>query len=264
MKMIFQISILVALAIGMQISQAPVQAQTREPVAQNEPFDPELEKLIDEYKLKKAYGNASEATALYQQIMEIGKHAYPERLQELNKLLHGDKEQQEQSEQVAGKASSSKAPDDPNRRWYFIQSDKALQYSLSLARQEGNIAYLQIHARINKQDRIWCDDPTCLGYIWYFTYRTPNDEKREYHFYIANSYEGIYTPDMLIPFEIKTYPDGSRQTFSENKDFIVYYLAGSSEEYLSRKFYNCVDDKLSNYAGHRCRDFKVEMATVVK
>ena len=142
--------------------------------------------------------------------------------------------------------------------WLFVQSDKALQYRFKLEKQEGDIGYYQVQFRINFEDDIFCDHPTCLGYLAVFGYPDLDNQtsvQTSYKFY--NTFKGVYTRPDLVPIRL-AFPDGSTR-FLKQEGF-YYTEAGSTEEqpnlYL---FSNCVDNMLEGQPDtHRCKPYQPE------
>src|SRR5690606_7598580 len=112
--------------------------------------------------------------------------------------------------------------------WLFLQSDKALQVRYKQVKQEGDVAHFQVQFKINFEDRIFCNDPTCLGYLMVFGYRTLDGESKvtkSYKFY--NTYKEVYTLPETIPVNM-SFPDGSKRYLRQEGFF--YTVAGDDME----------------------------------
>jgi hypothetical protein len=137
--------------------------------------------------------------------------------------------------------------------WLFIRSDNALQIRYKQIKQEGEVGYYSVQLRINFEDKIFCDDPICLGY--YLVYEYPsldgsNMIKKSFKFF--NTYKSIYTLEEPIAIKL-SFPDGSKRIL--RKEGWFYTVPDSN---LENKLYlglDCVVKILSNRPdSNRCKD----------
>ncbi|MDO9038417.1 MAG: hypothetical protein Q7U59_08740 [Lutibacter sp.] len=139
--------------------------------------------------------------------------------------------------------------------WLFVNSDKALQVRYKQVKLENEIGYFEVQFKINFDDQIFCSHPTCLGYLFVFSYPTLDNMKsieKSYKFY--NSFKGIYTLSDTIPIKL-FFPDGSKRILREEGFF--YTTDNNNTEMSANFFSNCVDDILSNNPNyHRCKPYK--------
>jgi hypothetical protein len=148
--------------------------------------------------------------------------------------------------------------------WYFLQSDKPLQFRMSLSRQEGEVGYLKLQVRLNKNVGVYCNTPICEGYLWLMSYTAPDGTVKRHQFYFPNSFDGVYALPFEVPVSFKTLPNGLKPFWNEEKDLVFYLNTATNEEQQAYLIYNCVDNKMTNYNQHRCSGFEMEEAVVVK
>lgn len=151
--------------------------------------------------------------------------------------------------------------------WVFIQSDKALQYRVSVVKQEGPVASLQFQFRVNNEDEVYCKSSMCNGMLLGLSNKNVGDaESTKYNFIFEKSFIGldnIYIWPQLLTTELKTWPDGSKRFWTANKG-IVYTNAGNDVQYHAGIPYCCVDVRLaSNPDNHRCDRFGFEYAGAI-
>lgn len=140
--------------------------------------------------------------------------------------------------------------------WFFVQSDKALQYRIAIVKQVGDVASLQLQFRVNNQDEVFCKSPLCDGML--LSLRNTEvgaTESSKYSFIFKKSFVGldnIYTWPQLITTELKTWPDGSKRFLNLSRG-IVYTNSGSTTENEANVPDCCVDIVLgANPNDHRC------------
>lgn len=140
--------------------------------------------------------------------------------------------------------------------WFFVQSDKALQYRFAEAKKEGAVSYLQIQFRVNSNDEIDCKGAACDGYVLYMSHdNIARTATVKYHLYFAPSFANgkIYNFSELIPIELKTWEDGSKRVIDKKRGILISYPDGGWERAMY--FYNCVDFKLKTEPKTRCADY---------
>lgn len=148
--------------------------------------------------------------------------------------------------------------------WLFVQSDKALQYRLGVAKKEGTLHYLQLQFKVKSDDEIHCRGAECDGYVLYLSHAIDGGgaETVKYHLYFDASFVGdkIYIFPNLIPIELKTWEDGSKRFLDKHRGLLASHPNGFVER--AQYFYNCVDFKLKGQSKTRCDDF--DMAKAVR
>ena len=155
-------------------------------------------------------------------------------------------------------------------QWFFVQSDKALQYRIAVVKQVGSIATLQLQFRVNNEDEVFCKSDLCDGMLLALKNKNVgDDESTNYSFIFEKSFVGLntfYTWPQQITTELKTWPDGSKRFFNPTRG-IVYTNPDSETEYNASIPYCCVDIRLrSNPNQHRCgtHGFDRDKAIIVK
>lgn len=155
-------------------------------------------------------------------------------------------------------------------QWFFIQSDKALQYRIAVVKQEGSVASLQLQFRVNDEDEVYCKSNLCDGMLLSLKNVNAGDEvSTKYSFVFEKGFVGldnVYTWPQLITTELKTWPDGSKRYFNPAKG-IVYTNPDNETEYFANVPDACVDVRLaSNPNEHRCErhGFDIRNAIIVK
>ena len=146
--------------------------------------------------------------------------------------------------------------------WRFIQSDKALQYRFRKEKQEGDVIYLKMQFRLNKNDQIFCKNPECKGY--YFSFNFANDYVQiDSHYMVYNTFEKAENLPQTIALKLTSDQYGSQ--YWDEKQNALFYKNNASGE--SRKLdigWSCVDNILENNSSNRCTSFKKERAEVLK
>lgn len=148
--------------------------------------------------------------------------------------------------------------------WYFLQSDKPLQFCMSLSSQNREEGYLKLQVRLNKNVGVYCDRPNCEGYLWLMSYTAPDGSVKKHQFYFPNSFDGIFELPFEIPVSFKPLPNGLKPFWNAEKQLIFYLNTATNEERQAYPIYHCVDNKMANYHQHRCSGFRMEEAVVVK
>jgi len=161
--------------------------------------------------------------------------------------------------------SQTKKAKDPNvgfGKWLFVKSDKPVQVRYKQVKVENNTGYYQLQFRINFEDEVYCNKSQCLGYLMNFSYPQGDLSKQTYRNYkFMNSFKGIYTLPDLISFPM-SFSDGSKFIFQDGQLFAVNSPGGSPQQaYVTTA---CVDNILSNYSQHNCRDFDAASAIELK
>jgi hypothetical protein len=74
--------------------------------------------------------------------------------------------------------------------WFFVQSDKALQYRFAVAKKEGTVHHLQLQFRVKSDDEVHCRGAECDGYVLYLSHATDGggSETVKYHLYFEPSF----------------------------------------------------------------------------
>ncbi len=152
--------------------------------------------------------------------------------------------------------------------WLYVNSDKALQVRYKQIKQESELSYFEVQFKINFDDPIFCVHPTCLGYLFVFSYPgIENDKHNETSYKFYNSFKGIYTLPSIIPIRMN-FPDGSKRYL--RKEGFYYTTSDNNNEIANTYlFNNCVDDILMNKPDyHRCKpytsNFKESEAKTIK
>lgn len=148
-------------------------------------------------------------------------------------------------------------------KWYFIHSDKALQYRMKLARTDGDWGYLKVQVRINKNDPIFCTHPNCEGYLWFMQFKKEDGTSSEHHYFFYNSYDSIYELPFEIPVSLKPYQWGIKPYWNDEKKMVMYEDLNGDEKY-AYVIWNCVHTRTRNEKYTNCREFKFDKAIILK
>ncbi|MCW3074254.1 MAG: hypothetical protein JWP69_1323 [Flaviaesturariibacter sp.] len=232
------------------------------------PLDPELVKLINEHNKAAANGNSAKADELKALLIELVQRSFPERGQEVVKLLKPvwkptikpgkpyvtaapEKATKPVAKPVVAKGAKSNLLFSD---WYFMQSDKAVQYSLALVRQVKDTGYLRMRLRINKGDAIWCSNEQCLGYRIFLGYDMPDmATSQQHHYKFYNSYaKPYYELPFDIPVLLRTYEDGSKRYWDTEIRKVMYHVPSNGQKGMVNFLSVCVDDILASSGRHRC------------
>lgn len=216
-------------------------------------LDPQLEELISNYHQAINSSNNNQASKIRAEILEIANHAYPDKIDDIMKLI-AVPEKKIISKENINLLKNNKSENDSFSEWKFLQSDKAIQVRYQEVKNDGSIAYFKVQFRINFNDEIFCRNQDCLGYLFVYGYPTLDGKEyveKSYKFY--NTYKEVYTVPDLIPIQM-SFSDGSKRTFNKNGFF---YINNDNKEIpLPYLFSVCVDDILkSNPNYHRCKRF---------
>ena len=160
-------------------------------------------------------------------------------------------------------SGNSKAGNLAYGKWLFIQSDKAVQMRMAKVKQEGNVCYLQMQVRLNKEDKIFCREPNCTGYLWFFSYEPEGGGKIESHLVIKNTYERIYTYPVLIPVTLKN-DAGFEQYWDETDKEVKLHVKSTGERRRLELGWSCVDNDMSDTPAHRCSMFNLQRAELLQ
>ncbi len=247
----------------------------------NTTIDPLLLQLIKEYHDLLEIKEVAKAEEKKSLILQIAK-AEPENLQIqiLNMLKFPEKKENYSLRKETKKLAYPKELDvtnetsNPNKMqtnesnyfgtsWYFLQSDKPLQFRMSLSRLVDEVGYLKLQVRINKNVGVYCKTANCEGYIWLMSYNNPDGTLKKHHFYFPNNFDGIYELSFEIPFLFKPLPNGLKPFWNKEKHLVYYLNPVTNEEKQAYPILNCVDNKMTNYNQHRCSGFKMEEAIVI-
>jgi len=226
---------------------------------ENNELDPELLALIEDFKNAQKSGNSEEASRLKNDIIEITGHAFPDKIDDIKKLLQKIPLNNKPITPVTSvNPTSTKIAPTNNidfSDWLTIKNPYyAMQIRYKLEKQEGTIGYFRAQMRIDFDDNERCKEARCQGYALSFGYPKPDNESNftylNYKFYY--SYTNIYTIPDLIPINL-SLPDGTKRMLKKD-GFYLTTKSNSNETDLRYYFDKAVDlilegspIKLNNY-----------------
>ncbi len=160
-----------------------------------------------------------------------------------------------------GSGALNEVPTKENRKWYFIQSDKALRESWTKIKQEGDLVYLKMHVFLDTDDQIMCED--CKGYVWYFSYDTGIPEQKiKLNLVFERTYSKIYTVPQTIVLRLKKDKNG-QQIWDEAAQKLKF--DDKKGEPLDLQIgWSCVDDFNDQNSKLRCDTFDWSQAEVLR
>ncbi len=147
--------------------------------------------------------------------------------------------------------------------WLFIQGDKALQIRYAKVKQEGDIIYVKMQMRLNKEDKIFCTLAECQGYIWSYSYEA-HGAKISSNIIVKNSYSGIYDYPQLLPVKVEVI-DGKFENYWDDATsrYMFKRLDGTDTRDV-KLGWSCVDNMLANSSENRCENFNFQTAEVLQ
>ncbi len=236
-------------------------------------FNPNMQKLIQDYWNLLNEGKTTEATAKRQQILNLGASEYPTKKAELIALM-GETTTTTYAKKKAGNIQDQTA--DVNKMqvataknnsvysdWLTIKNPYyAMQIRYKLEKQEGDIGYFRTQMRIDFEDKDRCKDTRCLGYVVSFGYPTlegTNNIYLNYKFYY--SYKEIHTVPDLIPIKL-SLPDGSKRLLKQ--DGFYYTAANNPQEMDLRYYFDKAVDLILEGSPIKVSNFNESKAVILK
>lgn len=238
---------------------------------ENNELDPELLALIEDFKNAQMSGKSEEASGFKNDIMEIAGHAYPDKIDDIKKLLQkiplNNKPITPVTPVTPVNSTSTKIAPTNNldfSDWLTIKNPYyAMQIRYKLEKQEGTIGYFRAQMRIDFDDKERCKESRCLGYAVSFGYPKPDNESNftylNYKFY--NSYINIYTIPDLIPINL-LLPDGSKRML--RKDGFNWTTNSNSNEKELRYYFDKSVDLIITGSPIKCNNFIESKALILK
>ena len=138
--------------------------------------------------------------------------------------------------------------------WYYLRSDKPVQFRLEKTKELNDKVYYKIHLRLNKDGAGVCtqEHTLCYGYIVYMpVFEYDLSEKKgkttEFNYKIAKEFNGIYTVDGEF-FATKENEDkGHLSYWDENLNFPMQKNLTTEETIKKPGFLlSCVDTTRNN------------------
>ncbi len=146
--------------------------------------------------------------------------------------------------------------------WKFVQSDKAIQYRFKKEKQDGDVIYLKMQFKINKTDEIFCKEPECKGYYFFFNFSNEY-VKIDDHYIIYNTYERIYDlPQTIILKLLKS--EYGEQYWDEAEKALMYKEPNVAQPRKLEIGWSCVDNILENNSSNRCSSFNINKVEILK
>jgi hypothetical protein len=235
---------------------------------ENNELDPELLALIEDFKNAQKSGNSEEASRLKKDIIEITGHAFPDKIDDIKKLLQKIPLNNKPITPITPVNSTSTKITPTNNiafsDWLTIKTPyHAMQIRYKLEKQEGTIGYFRAQMRIDFDDKERCKEARCLGYAVSFGYPKPDNESNftflNYKFY--NSYTSIYTIPDLIPINL-LLPDGSKRML--RKDGFNWTTNSNSTEKELRYYFDKSVDLIITGSPIKCNNFIESKALILK
>ena len=160
------------------------------------------------------------------------------------------------------KKLSAQSDDDTFGNWKFVQSDKAIQYRFKKEKQDGDKIYLKMQFKLNKNDEIFCKEPECKGYYFFFNFSNEYI-KIDNHYMIYNTAERIYDlPQTIILKLLKS--ESGEQYWDETEKALMYKEPNVAQPRKLEIGWSCVDNILENNASNRCSSFDINKAETLK
>ena len=116
--------------------------------------------------------------------------------------------------------------------------------------------------KINKTDEIFCKEPECKGYYFFFNFSNEY-VKIDDHYIIYNTYERIYDlPQTIILKLLKS--EYGEQYWNEAEKALMYKEPNVAQPRKLEIGWSCVDNILENNSSNRCSSFNINKVEILK